>query len=138
MGVELDSLLGDQEPDASFHDALLLNLTVDYAEASLLANFSLCVGDPASPDGRVRERRRAGRLLVRGLLHWSLEPSAEGTPLGRPLWLTSDGLIAGAPTDAGLAIAAVLPGDCFGWYLYFSDINAYAYCAGKHAEFAWL
>ena len=138
MGVELDSLLGDQESGASFHDALLLNLSIDYADKSLLANFSICVGDPESSDARVRERRRNGRLLVRGLLHWSLEPSAEGTPLRGPLWLTSDGLLAGAPTDAGLAVAAVLPRDCLGWYLYFSDINAFAYCAGKDAEFVWL
>jgi hypothetical protein len=136
--VEFDSLLGKQEPTGSFHDALLISVEVDYAMSSLVAEFSILVGDPVAADEAARERRRRGRLRLSGLLHWSLEPSAAAASPKGPLWLTSDGRLDQAPTEVGLAISTALPADCIAWYLYFSDIDAFAYVAAKSAEFEWL
>ena len=138
MRVELDSLLGQQEPSASFHDASLVSLQIAYKAATLIAEFSLFTNGPTDAGNRSHERRRPGRLRLGGLLHWSLEPFAEGGPLKGPHWLASDGLLDTAPTKTGLAIAASLTEPCFAWYLYFSDLNTFAYCASHRADFEWL
>lgn len=89
-------------------------------------------------DTDAENNKRAGRLTLRKLLHWSLEPSADGIPLEGPLWLTADGLLQSAKEERALAINAALPTDCFAWYLFFNDLNTFAYCASEEAVFEWL
>jgi len=75
MNASLDSLLGDVEPMASFHDAQLIRLRIDFKAATLEADFSICVGDPDAPLLLDRRRWRSGCLRLSGVRHWSLEPS---------------------------------------------------------------
>jgi len=137
--VRLDDLLGPTEPFASFHDAALSVLHIDYEARSLVAEFELCVGDPDAADRTARERSRRGRLRLSGLILWAVEPpDLTGPPAVRRPWLTSDGPLDEAPTDAGKGLAGALASDIYCWYLYFSDLNAFAYCAAQDAQFEWL
>lgn len=68
----LDELL-DSERYGTFHDAVLLSTHVDYIAHVLVAEFNICVGDPAAQNEAARERRRRGRLKVDGLVLWSIE-----------------------------------------------------------------
>jgi hypothetical protein len=135
MRPSLDSLLGSEEPNASFHDASLLAIHVDYVSRTLTAELALFTDDPSLATDR---SKRVGRLHFQDLLHWSLEPSAARGALEGPPWLTSDGPLASAPTETGLQIAGSLPQDCFAIYLYFSDLNAFAYVASRTARFEWI
>jgi hypothetical protein len=135
MRPNLDSILGPGEPNASFHDASLLAIHVDYVSRTLTAELALSTGDPSRATDR---SKRVGRLHFSDLLHWSLEPSAAGGGLKGPLWLTSDGPLASAPTETGLQIAAALPQDCIAFYLYFSDLNVFAYVASRTVRFEWI
>lgn len=138
MRKTLDALLDESEPVGSFHDALLLSVRVDFQAATLVAEMSLVVGSSDESDGASTTRRRNGRLILRKLRHYSLEPSfVERTRADGPLWLTSDGPIEESPTETGKALAASLK-DCFAAWLYFSNLNAFAYCASEEATFEWL
>jgi hypothetical protein len=134
----LDDLLGSEEPNGTFHDATLLSVSIDYSSRVFVAEFELCVGDPDASDEQVRERRRAGRLRVEGLQVWAVEPPTGmiDAPLRR-LWLTADGPLAECPTEAGKALALSVGENGAAWYLYFSDLNAFAYLVGERQAFEW-
>ena len=117
--MKLDDLLDQAEPYATFHDAMLHKIKIDYEAQELTAELELCVGNP---DGRMeteRERRRSGMLKVSGLVFWAIEPPQDGAADNRgPLWLTSDGSISEAPTEAAKKLASMVTPDCYAWYLY--------------------
>ena len=88
----LNDLLGEDEELASFHDASLLAVHVDYTQNRWVAEFDICVGDPESSDHDQRERRRRGQLTIEGLKVWILEaPSQVPSNHKEGLWLTDDG-----------------------------------------------
>ncbi len=60
----LDSLLGPEEPHASFHDASVQSVHVDYVTHEFGAAVELRTGDPVADDEQERNRRRRGRLTV--------------------------------------------------------------------------
>ena len=134
----LDHLLAAEEPHGTFHDASVRAVAVNYAQGSWVAECALCVGAPNAGTQTERERTRPGRLRVSGLLFWVCEPPGDlpANP-GGPLWLTADGPLSKAPTDTGRKLAQSLPAEATAWYLYFSDLNCYAYVAGAKVEFEW-
>jgi hypothetical protein len=137
--IRLDDLLGSEEPHASFHDAVLMHLHIDFTAESLLADFQLAVGNPDAVEEAARERSRRGRLSLSGLRFWAIDPPSDPRVGFSPgPWLTSDGLLEEAPTETGRRLASTAGDDAVAWYLYFSDLNAFAYCAAKQAQFEWL
>ncbi len=130
----LDSLLGDEEPHATFHDARLQRIAIDFVAGSFAAELDVCVGDPAATLARDRERRRRGTLRVLGLSLWSLDPAAVG---GGPLWLTDDGPLSETPDPLGRTLAARCGPGGVGWWLCFSNVHAFGHVAGESAEFRW-
>jgi hypothetical protein len=134
----LDDLLGTEEPYATFHDGLLVSLTIDFEKRELMSEWELCVGDAESPSQTERERSRRGHLIFDGLMFWVVEPPEElyreeGLP-----WLTDDGPLYESTTGTGKQLARLVPPAASGWYLFFSDRNAYAYCASATVKFKWL
>jgi len=139
MQDTLDNVLGAEEPHGTFHDARLRHVAIDYEEATCAVECELCVGDPDATSEQGRERTRAGRLVFSGLLFWSCEPPAQ--PSTRPsgaLWMTSEGPLREAPTEAGRNLARSVPSEASAWYLYFSDQNAFAYVAAVGVRFEWV
>jgi hypothetical protein len=43
-----------------------------------------------------------------------------------------------APTEEGKRLAITVGDDEIVWYLYFNDLNAFAYCVAQEARFEWL
>src|SRR5262245_41453666 len=117
--ASLDALLNGAEPHATFHDAELLSIAIDYAAGALVADSRLFVGDRSATAESTRERKRDGRLTLQGLAFWVLEPPNEASA-GTP-WLTADGPLSESPTTAGRDLARLVPPGGVGWYLYFSD-----------------
>jgi hypothetical protein len=134
--TSLDELLGKDEPHATFHDAELLSVAIDYDASKLVAVWRLCVGDPSSADEAARERTRHGQLVLQGLAFWVVDPPREAL-LGTP-WLTDDGLLSDSPDASGRDLAKFVPAGGVGWYLYFSDTNSFAYYGAKAAQFEWV
>jgi hypothetical protein len=132
----MDDLLDEEEPFGTFHDAGLLSVEVDYRTRELTALWSLFVGDPDAPKP-ARERQREGRLRLHGLLFWVVEPPSAPTSRDRTPWLTANGPLYEAPTAVGRGLAQSVPPGAVGWYLFFSDWNAFAYCGAESAAFEW-
>jgi len=136
----LDALLGDEERHATFHDAVLTGVQIDYLVKRFVGDLQLCVGDLNASDEAERERRRRGQLVVEDLSVWALEPpgvNASGVD-DDGLWLSADGLLAEAPTDAGRTLARGVKSNQAGRFLFFfSNLNAFAYLAGGRFEFHW-
>jgi hypothetical protein len=137
--TDLDDLLGADEPHASFHDASLVELHIDYAARTLRALFDLPVGDFDATDEAARDRRRRGTLKLDGLIFWVQEPP--DLPLATvddPCpWLVSNGPLRDWPNETARSLARRLPADAWAWSLYFSDWNASAHAAARSATFQW-
>lgn len=134
----LEGLLGGEEPHATFHDACLLDIAVNYDARLLSAHIEVCVGDPESTIEWVRERRRLGQLSLSGLKLWSIDPPLpESGQLG-PLWLTDEGRLSDAPTRTGRELGAAVSSHEAAGYLYFSNLNSFAYYRAESATFAWV
>src|SRR4026208_1210266 len=119
--TSLDELLGRDEPHATFHDAELLSIAIDYDANKLVAMWRLYVGDPLASDAGARERTRDGQLILCGLAFWVTEPPSEVH--SGPPWLTADGPLSDSPNASGRDLTQVVPAGGVGWYLYFSDSN---------------
>jgi hypothetical protein len=133
----LDDFLDRVGPHATFHDAELVSLAIDFEKKELVTEWKLCVGDPDAATETERERRRRGRLWLTGLLFWVVEPPGDLDREPDPPWLTDDGPLREAPTETGKRLAALLPPGVAGWYLFFTDWNAFAYCGAAHGSFEW-
>ena len=134
---QLDELLGSTEPNASWHDAALLQLELDYVGQKAISLWDLYVGDPEANDSQQRERSRRGRLILNGLHFWVIEGPHDLNACGKRPWLVSDGPIHDSPTEEGKRLAALLPEDSVGWYLFFTRRNAFMYCGARSAQFEW-
>jgi hypothetical protein len=136
--IVLDDLLDRTEPFGTFHDAYLHKLNINYDTRELIAEFDICVGNPDGETKEERERYRRGVLRVSGLIFWALEaPEDKDTNKWGPLWLTSDGLLEEGPTDTAKRLSSTLKPGVYGWYLYFSNINAFGYLSADEATFEW-
>ena len=133
----IDSFLDNEEPCASFHDAGLISLNIDYERRELISEWQLCVGDPDAPEPADRERTRRGRLRFSGVFFWIVEPH-QGLLDGTPPWLTNDGPLLDAGTPLAETLSKRVPPGAVAWYLYFSDWNAFAYCAAESGAFEWV
>ena len=136
--IKMDNLLDQAEPYATFHDAELNEIKINYTESKLSAEFDLCVGNPEATTDAERERRRKGILHVSRLICWAIDPpSNAGSETLGSLWLTDDGLIIESSNKTAKELAATLTPETYGWYLYFNNLNAFAYLVAKKAEFEW-
>jgi hypothetical protein len=139
MVKNIDSFLDAQEPCASFHDALLLSLQINYGRRELVSDWQLCVGNPEAPAEMDRERTRRGRLRLSGLLFWVVEPLEPHRQIldGTTPWLTSDGPLLDAGTALSKTLSEDVPPGAIAWYLYFSNWNAFVYCCAESGAFEW-
>ena len=134
---DLDAILGKQEPHATFRDARLVAVSVDYHENEAVTTWNLCVGDPDDSMRAARERRRTGRLVLSGVLFWVMDPpQALDTRPGLP-GLTEVAPLSEAPTDTGQQLARLLPVGTSGWCFLFEGWNAHVYCGARKLRFEW-
>jgi hypothetical protein len=133
----LDALLDGSEPHATFKGAIITRIEIDYEKKRWVADLAMYIGDPDSLDPVEQERARSGQLIVDGLGIWAIEPPPARGYIEEVLELSEDGLLPTCPTDAGREVAQLVEPDEVGWWLYFGNLNAYAYLTGRRAEFRW-
>ena len=134
----LESLLGKDEPNGTFHDSSLLSISIDYDKKLLIANFDICIGNPEGKNQQALERYRPGSLKIDGLGFWFMDtPTTTSDKWLACPWLTADGPLSTCSTPAAKLLLQRAAGKHFAWYFYFSDLNTFAYVAGDSVSFAW-
>jgi len=134
----MDNLLDQVWPYATFHDAELYELCVNYKNKTLSAEFELCVGNPNGETATERDKYQKGILKISGLMLWAIEePRTDNKETSGPLWLTDNGLIQECSTETAKELAATITPETYGWYMYFSNLNAFAYLVAEEAVFEW-
>jgi hypothetical protein len=135
---DLDDFLGEQEPHATFQDARLVAVNLDYRDNQAVTTWEVCVGDPDDSMRAARERRRTGRLIFSGLIFWVIDPpKVLDTRPGLP-WLTEGGPMSEAPTEIGKHLAGLLPNETSGWHFFFAGWNAHMYCGCRSLTYEWV
>ena len=135
----LEDLLDDKFPHASFHDALLNKLALDYLLRTATFDMELCVGNPESEDTEEREAHAKGVLSFKDFLFCILEPPDHNYNFMKEggLWITSDGPISGLKDDFCRELMKKVPKDAFAHYFFNSDWNSFIYIAAYSADFKW-
>jgi hypothetical protein len=131
----LDELLS-QEPHATFHDATVVDLQHDTVRGSASLTADLCVGDPDASTFGERERRRRGRLTLKGVRLWREDRNDPGTSSSGD-WLTAEGPLAETTTVLGQALLREFETEPYSWYFYFSDTNSFLYWTAQQVAFEW-
>jgi hypothetical protein len=139
--MELDELLQVEHPFATFHDALLQKINIDYISKEAKLDFLICIGDPDSPDKEAREAHGAGQLIFNELIFCVIDPPDpkylslskrrdglwvdEGSLyLSKELWKTN------LPTS--------LPDGALAHYFFVNDWNSFIYIAAMGVSFDWF
>lgn len=132
--LDLDELLGNEHEQATFHDAVLEDLSVSYAGRRAEFRFRIPVG---LHKGDLAYRR--GVLTLSDLQFLIIEPPAtpyqDVNPAGA--WITSDGPLPDPAVQLSVALPAV-PEDSFIHYFFASDWNSFIVIGGRSAAFAWI
>ncbi len=136
----LEELLDKKYPHASFHDALLNNLHLDYLSRTAEFHMELCVGDPDDPDIEKREAHAKGILTFNDFLFCILEPPDQSYDFRNPggLWITNDGPIASLKDNKLSDLSNTIPEKAVAHYFFNSDWNSFIYIAAMGVEFQWL
>lgn len=117
-----------------FHDAHLLRLAVDYIRATGTLDLDLWVGTPAGATDAERERYRAGRVRIEGLLWCVIDPPNVA------IHASKDGFRIDAGRVADLKVRPeipLVPSDAFSWWFFVTEWNAFVYVAGRTAVLEW-
>lgn len=136
--MQLDDLFADGEPFATFHDASVERVTLDYVSREAVLQCSIWVGNPNSADVREKKARRKGNLTFQGLLFYAIEPPDPTYPFtnAKGLWISDDG-----PLDKTRAakkqLPENLPDGTLAHYFFVNDWNAFIYVAAQAARFEW-
>lgn len=136
--MQLDDLLARDDFAATFHDASVHRLTLDYVAREAVLECSICVGNPDAEDEQEREARRNGTLIFQGLLYCAIDPPDPRYPYSDRdgLWISDVGPLDLRP-DSAKRFPVNLPAEAFAHYFFVNDWNAFIYIAARSARFDW-
>lgn len=136
--MQLDDLFGGDVPHATFHDAEIERLTLDYVAREAVLDCSICIGDPDATDEEARGARRKGHLTISGLLYCTIDPPDPSYPYqdAGALWMVGDGPV-GSNGVSGKHLPTNLPDGAFVRWFFINDWNAFIYIAAESARFEW-
>jgi len=140
--LNINSLLGNTYPNASFHDAVVHTVCLDYVSHEATIDCELDIyGPDDSYDGPDYTRR--GILKLTGLLYFVIEPPDAKYPFedGSGIDVAGDGSVDGTQFKAPIPNLPKLDAQdskaVFVHWLYISRWNAFIFFAATGASFEW-
>ena len=131
--LQLDALLGDRYPDASFHDSEIETIKFDFSRRTASFAFKVPIGLEET-----RYRYMEGTLEVVGLLsYYSETPRTLYGVASKPLVVTSDGALPDPSLRKQLEVPRGLPNGAFCHWLFINNTNSFIVIAAENAHFVW-
>lgn len=136
--LKIEALWGDRYPFASFHDALIHAISLDYQARSVKMQCTILVGDPDA-DRVEREANAEGILDLSGLLYCIIEsPDTNYSFEEGSLDISSNGSVATTQFKKLLpALPAITNEEAFLHWFFVSNWNAMIFIAATGARFVW-
>lgn len=133
----IEALVGDQYPHASFHDARIETITIDYLKRQVELQCVLYVGNP--DDIIAREATAKGQLTIIGLLYLAIEPPDENYVYDEgSLDVSYNGAVPTTPFKLPIArLPQDTPENAFAHYFFVYNYNAFVFLAATGAHFVW-
>ena len=129
--LDLDALLGDRHPRASFHDSELEAIAIDFVGRVARLDFGIRT-DCDDPDDPIHR----GVLELRDLHAFAAETPREASRESH-LWITSDGPWPDPRARIELEMPTGLPEEAFCHYLFANNTNSFILFAANVADFTW-
>ena len=136
---DLDAILGKQEAHATFRDARLVAVSLDYHEQRGGSRRGTCAwetrttrcGRPASDDARVVS-------ILSGVVFWVMDPPrALDTRPGLPGLAEVTPLSDSTDGDRPATRSAYSRPETSGWCFFFASGSAHMYCGARKLAFEW-
>lgn len=135
--LDIDSLLGEKYPRASFHDSTIIKISVDFLTREVKCDCIIFVGNPDGGDTQLIEA--AGALTFTGILYIAVEPPYPNYPYHEGgLDISYDGAV--DSTNFKHAIPKLpepLPDDAFSHCFFINNWNSFMFLAATGASFEW-
>lgn len=136
--LDLIGLLGERYPFASFHDAKIHAIHLDYKTRVLQMECTLWLGDLDAPTTEQREATAPGILTISGLLYYVIEPPHINSCFeDGSMDITSDGNVATTQFQAPLPELPPVPEEAFLHWFFVNNWNSLVYIAATDARFVW-
>ena len=131
--LDLDALLGEQFPRASFHDSHLESITIDLVGGVARLGFAIPT-DWDDPDYPMPH----GILEFRNLHAFAVEtPGAKDKGPPRGLEISDDGPLPNPRVETELKMPTGLPDEAFCHYFFARNTNSFLLFAADVAVFTW-
>jgi hypothetical protein len=134
--LNIEAILGDKYPHASFHDAVIETINIDYLKREVVLQCVLYVGNP---DDDVIPREAKGQLTLTGLLYLAIEPPDEKYSYDEDgLDISYDGPVATTPFKSPIpTLPQDIPENAFVHCFYINNHNRFLFLAASGAHYSW-
>lgn len=135
----LESILDKKHPHATFHDAILYDLKIDYKNRIVQFEINMQIGNPEE-DIEKRSKYALGCLAFSNFAFLAVEPPDPNYNYNKPngLWI-DEGPIEKAPLkEKKDFILTLMNKNKFARYFYVVDWNSFIYVVAPNANFKWL
>lgn len=135
--LNLESLLDDKYPHASFHDSYIKRIDLNFLKRVAQFNFKLFVGNPDAREGQPREAD--GLLTLTGLLYIALDPPDSRYPYDeQALEVSYDGPVETTQFKSAIPkLPGDLPAEAFEHCFFITTWNSFLFVAATGAYFEW-
>lgn len=135
----IQEILRDQYPHASFHDAVIEEINVNYLKRQVEIRCVLYVGNPED-DVISREATAQGLLVLTGLIYLAIEPPDQNYNYDEGgLDISYDESLKNISRESfHWKIPQDVPEDAFVHCFYINNYNSFLLFAATEAQFSWL
>jgi hypothetical protein len=138
--MELDEVFDNKYPHATFHDAIIESIKLDYKNKEAKLELEICVGDPDALEEETRELRCSGVLVLTGLVFCVIEPPELQFYKEKcnELLIGDDGKINTLPSKYTSNFINLIGELKICHYFFVSSWNSFIFIGANDAFFEWI
>jgi hypothetical protein len=137
--MELEELFDNKYPHATFHDAIIESIKLDYKNKEARLELNVCVGNPDAVEEESRELRCSALLILTGLVFCVVEPPELQFYKDKcnSLLIGDDGKIDTLPNKYTSNFTPLISELKICHYFFVSNWNSFIFLGANDAFFHW-